>query len=74
MTNQNTPLTERQKIEREIETCRESIRLNHVDLARADDLQLDAEARAGIRKNSELLAGELKELLDRRDRLDGKNS
>lgn len=65
------PLTEREKLDRDIAGLNESIRLNWVDL---DRLNLTLEERQGIRENTNLLIGELKELLGRLDRLDGKNS
>ncbi|MGD9633534.1 MULTISPECIES: hypothetical protein [unclassified Afipia] len=65
------PLTEREKLDRDIAGLKESIRLNWVDL---DRLNLSREERQGIRENTNLLIEELKELLGRLDRLDGKNS
>ena len=56
-------LSEREKTVRDIATLNESIRLNWLDLAREGGLQLSAEERAGIRKNTEMLMDSLKELL-----------
>jgi hypothetical protein len=64
-------LTEREKLDRDIAGLKESIRLNWIDL---DRLNLTREERQGIRENTNLLIGELKELLGRLDRLEGKNS
>jgi hypothetical protein len=72
MTNHTPkPLTEREKLDRDIAGLKESIRLNWVDLNR---LNLSREERQDIRENTNLLIEELKELLGRLDRLDGRNS
>ena len=55
-------MTERERLLRDIEGLRESIRLNFVDLAKLD---LSPEDRAGIRQNSALLIKELADLLAR---------
>lgn len=66
-----TQLTESEKLERDIAGIRESIRLNWVDL---DLLNLSPAERAGIRENTRLLTDDLKALIERLERLEGRNS
>src|SRR5580658_6277738 len=68
-TANETQLTESEKLERDIAGIRESIRLNWVDL---DRLNLSPEERAGIRENTRLLTDDLKALIERLERLEGR--
>jgi hypothetical protein len=55
-------MTNHEKIARDIETLRESLQLNQLDLVR---LHLTPEERGGIVENSRLLQMDLKVLIDR---------
>jgi hypothetical protein len=58
-------MTEKEKLLRDIEGLKESIRFEHMDLA---NLSLTPAEKAGLRRNIDFLTGQLKELLARLDR------
>lgn len=60
-------MTEREMLERDIATLRDSIKLNWIDL---DRLELSPEDRSGIRENIRVCLNDLQQLLERLDHAD----
>jgi len=59
-------MTDKQKPRRDIDTLKESIRIDWADLASKN---LTADERKGLRKHIEQCSGDLNDLLERPDRL-----